>query len=370
MAAYTYRRCPMESQAGGTLQGDLRQSTSSSDTAAPPRHKGGLDTTVQTHAVAAFHQRRPAACHAHMEEQQGNGALQEPQWEGRILHMVNDFLYKGEIPVPVQHGMTILLPKTQGDPPTCTEQRQSQGPPQRHTNATSQCSSTSTTYRGGRHSQLSHQRRDSPHSSNNSSPENSPSMPPQQEGTRETPDDAENPRRQQQQTSQKKMERMFSTGTASSAVCSFHRGGAERPDTFPPELPIHVDAEMHLRSLPHGAWAGITLPWRSRRAPEYVSTSRGYCRIRVRRARGSRDPAGYMGTSTSFVLFWWGGITGGRPGNGFSTSRGAHRRQIRTLRSCSRGQAFRWRCRRGHPPGNWDGFNHVWRCNITTTGGI
>ena len=90
-------------------------------------------------------------------------------------------------------------------------------------------------------------------------------------------------------------------------------GGADRPTTFPPELPIHADAEMHLRSLPHGAWAGITLPWRSRRAPEYVSTSRGFCRVRVRRQRGGREPAGYMGTSTSFVLFPWGGVKGGRP---------------------------------------------------------
>ena len=91
-------------------------------------------------------------------------------------------------------------------------------------------------------------------------------------------------------------------------------GGADRPDTFPPELPIHVDAEMHLRSLPHGAWAGITLPWGSRRGPEYSSKVRGYCRrIKVRRTRGSRDPAGYMGTSTAFVLFPWGKIQGGRP---------------------------------------------------------
>ncbi|CAE7466882.1 TTLL6, partial [Symbiodinium microadriaticum] len=35
--------------------------------------------------------------------------LQDPQWEGRILHMVNDFLYKGEIPAPVQQGMTRVV---------------------------------------------------------------------------------------------------------------------------------------------------------------------------------------------------------------------------------------------------------------------
>ena len=49
--------------------------------------------------------------------------LQQPVWEGRILHMVNDFLYKGEIPAAVLQGMTILLPKTQGDPPTWGDTR-------------------------------------------------------------------------------------------------------------------------------------------------------------------------------------------------------------------------------------------------------
>ena len=37
--------------------------------------------------------------------------------------MVNDFLYKGEIPAPVLQGMTILLPKTPGDPPTWGDTR-------------------------------------------------------------------------------------------------------------------------------------------------------------------------------------------------------------------------------------------------------
>ena len=49
--------------------------------------------------------------------------LQEPAWEGRILHIFNDFLYKIEIPAPVLQGMTILLPKTQGDPPTWGDTR-------------------------------------------------------------------------------------------------------------------------------------------------------------------------------------------------------------------------------------------------------
>ena len=90
-------------------------------------------------------------------------------------------------------------------------------------------------------------------------------------------------------------------------------GGADRPATFPPELPFHVDAEMHLRELPHGAWAGITLPWQSRRGPEYASNTRGFHRIKVRRRPGGAEPAGYMATSTAFVLFPWGRIQGGRP---------------------------------------------------------
>ena len=90
-------------------------------------------------------------------------------------------------------------------------------------------------------------------------------------------------------------------------------GGADRPETFPPELPINTDAELHLRSLPHGAWAGVVLPWRSRRAPEYSSSTRGYCRVKLRNKTGGITPSGYMGTSTSFVLFIWGKIQGGRP---------------------------------------------------------
>ena len=90
-------------------------------------------------------------------------------------------------------------------------------------------------------------------------------------------------------------------------------GGADRPETFPPELPFHADAEMHLRGLPHGAWAGITLPWKSRRGPEYTSSTRGFCRIKVRRRPGGVEPSGYMATSTAFVLFPWGRIQGGRP---------------------------------------------------------
>ncbi|CAE7382151.1 unnamed protein product, partial [Symbiodinium sp. CCMP2592] len=42
--------------------------------------------------------------------------LQEPQWEWRILHMMNDFLYKGAIPESVLRGVTVLLPKTIADP--------------------------------------------------------------------------------------------------------------------------------------------------------------------------------------------------------------------------------------------------------------
>ena len=33
-----------------------------------------------------------------------------------MLHMFNDFLYKGEIPASVLAGVTVLLPKTAGDP--------------------------------------------------------------------------------------------------------------------------------------------------------------------------------------------------------------------------------------------------------------
>ena len=76
---------------------------------------------------------------------------------------------------------------------------------------------------------------------------------------------------------------------------------------------MHPDSEMHLRSLPHGAWAGLVLPWRSRRAPEYTSPTRGFCRIRVRRRQGGIMPTGYVGASVAFVLFFWGGVQGGKP---------------------------------------------------------
>ena len=49
--------------------------------------------------------------------------IQVPAWGTRIVHMLNDFLYKGELPAPVQQGMTILLPKTVGDPTTWGDTR-------------------------------------------------------------------------------------------------------------------------------------------------------------------------------------------------------------------------------------------------------
>ena len=49
--------------------------------------------------------------------------LQEEAWTTRLLHMLNDFLCKGSLPEAVQQGATILLPKTQGDPPTWGDTR-------------------------------------------------------------------------------------------------------------------------------------------------------------------------------------------------------------------------------------------------------
>ena len=89
--------------------------------------------------------------------------------------------------------------------------------------------------------------------------------------------------------------------------------GSRPPGYVPARAAFHADAEMHLRELPHGAWAGITLPWQSRRGPEYTSSTRGFHRIKVRRRQGGVQPSGYMATSTAFVLFPWGGIQGGRP---------------------------------------------------------
>ena len=39
-----------------------------------------------------------------------------PGRDSRLLHMFNDFLYKGGIPAEVLEGITVLLPKTAGDP--------------------------------------------------------------------------------------------------------------------------------------------------------------------------------------------------------------------------------------------------------------
>ena len=55
--------------------------------------------------------------------------MQEPRWTTRLLHMMNDFLYKGAIPQQVQAGVTILLPKTLAWGGHTTHQAQF-GPPQ------------------------------------------------------------------------------------------------------------------------------------------------------------------------------------------------------------------------------------------------
>ena len=49
--------------------------------------------------------------------------MREEAWGDRILHMLNDFLYRGSLPELAQQGATILLPKTQGDPPTWGDTR-------------------------------------------------------------------------------------------------------------------------------------------------------------------------------------------------------------------------------------------------------
>ena len=90
-------------------------------------------------------------------------------------------------------------------------------------------------------------------------------------------------------------------------------GGAERPITFPPEIPTAWGVDIHYLSLPHGAWAGIAMATGSRRAPEYTNPRRGYFRARLSRRPGGATPTGYMSISTTFVLFPWGKVQKGRP---------------------------------------------------------
>ena len=50
--------------------------------------------------------------------------------------------------------------------------------------------------------------------------------------------------------------------------------------------PHGMGVDVHLRSFPHGVWAGVTMATGSRRSPEYTSTVRGYWRARLTRRQG------------------------------------------------------------------------------------
>ena len=115
----------------------------------------------------------------------------------------------------------------------------------------------------------------------------------------------------QQQQEEQEEDPLMWDGLFSTMIIS--TGGASRPITFPPEIPSTWGVDIHFRSLPHGAWAGVAMATGSRRAPEYRSTTRGFCRARLQRRPGGAEPQGYMSISTAFVLFPWGKVTRGHP---------------------------------------------------------
>ena len=82
---------------------------------------------------------------------------------------------------------------------------------------------------------------------------------------------------------------------------------------LPTGIPTAWGVDIHYRSLPHGAWAGVAMATGSRRAPEYRDPHRGYYRARLQRRPGGATPMGYMSISTAFVLFPWGRVTRGHP---------------------------------------------------------
>ena len=119
---------------------------------------------------------------------------------------------------------------------------------------------------------------------------------------------------------------------------------------------------MHLRSLPHGVWAGLVPAVEIVKSPRvHRQTYRGFFRIRVRRRAGSIEPTGYVGASVSFVLFPWRGVQGGKPRKWLLHITGGPPESY-TLEMPP--GARTWQL-----GGNLGDYQHAWLCNIIMIGG-
>ncbi|CAE7902661.1 unnamed protein product, partial [Symbiodinium microadriaticum] len=107
---------------------------------------------------------------------------------------------------------------------------------------------------------------------------------------------------------------LFSTMTLSA-------GGAPQPLTFPPEIPTAWGVDIHFRSLGYGAWAGC---------------------------RGTKGALkGYMSISTAFVLFPWGKVTRGHPVKWLFVYAGEEARDLHHMAPGAPGAPLQHLCQRG-----------------------
>ena len=144
-------------------------------------------------------------------------------------------------------------------------------------------------------------------------------------------------------------------------------GGADRPPTFPPELPIHPQkCTCAAYRMGHGQdWCCRGGPCQNTRPRQGGSA-----------ASGSDADRGAQCPQATWELVWRSSSSlGGECKeashiNGCYTSLEGRLLQTKTPLLFNRGHRIRWKCRRGLVHGNWGDSHPVWRCNITTTGGI
>ncbi|CAE7590509.1 unnamed protein product, partial [Symbiodinium necroappetens] len=97
-------------------------------------------------------------------------------------------------------------------------------------------------------------------------------------------------------------------------VLNIHPGRGANPLTAPPELPIAPGVTLHMRALPFGVWAGITMPDRATHGPDYgPQPARSYARARQHIQPTQPLPNAYIGVHTAFTLLPWGDLVAGAP---------------------------------------------------------
>ena len=147
-------------------------------------------------------------------------------------------------------------------------------------------------------------------------------------------------------------------------------GGADRPATFPPELPSMQTRKCICESCRTELGRGLPCHGNPEGDPNTPPAQGGSTGSRSDADRGACNRPAIWQLAQRSSCSLGEASRGDAPPNGCSTSPRGRPKKIRRQRSSSQARALRWRCRRGNEPGNWGGSSRGWRCNITMIGAI